>query len=142
MNTPRILSALLFAVALITNTGGAMAQPTKQIQLTQLEAMFANIRAKTKWNVDGPLLWGYFFFDPSQGKLKQAATELEAAGYRVVSIEAVENKPLFRLHIEKVEVHNPTSLHLRNTEFYAFAEKHSLASYDGMDVGPVPASSK
>ena len=30
----------------------------------------------------------------------------------------------------------------RNQDLYALAERLGLASYDGMDVGPVPAPSK
>jgi hypothetical protein len=104
--------------------------------------MFTDMRAKTKWNVDGPLLWGYFFFDPSVEKLKQAAADLEASGYRIVGIEKVTNKQFFRLHVERVEAHTPASLNARNDEFYWIAEKYSLASYDGMDVGPAPAVAK
>jgi hypothetical protein len=57
--------------------------------------MFTDMRAKTKWNVDSPLLWGCFFFDPSVKKLKQAAADLEASGYRIVSIEKVAAKEVF-----------------------------------------------
>ncbi|MES2510242.1 MAG: ribonuclease E inhibitor RraB [Pseudomonadota bacterium] len=104
--------------------------------------MFSNIRTKTKWDVDGPLLWGYFFFDQNQEKLKQAASELEGTGFRVVGLEQVEGKAFFRLHVEKVEVHTPASLHARNSEFYLLADRLSIASYDGMDVGPAPVSNK
>jgi hypothetical protein len=100
--------------------------------------MFSNMRAKAPWNVDGPLLWGYFFFDPSSSKLHRAASELQVAGYRIVSVQEVPGKGVFRLHVEKVEVHSPESLHTRNGEFYRLAEKHGIASYDGMDVGPAP----
>lgn len=104
--------------------------------------MFANMRTKTKWNIDGPLLWGYFFFDSNLEKLKRAAAELEASGFRVVNLEAVSGKQVFRLHVDRVEAHTPISLNLRNTEFYEFAEKHSIASYDGMDVGPAPKATQ
>lgn len=33
------------------------------ITLQNLKQMFANMRAQTKWNVDGEMLWGYFFTD-------------------------------------------------------------------------------
>lgn len=104
--------------------------------------MFADMRAKTKWNIDGPLLWGYFFIDPSAEKLKQASANLEALGYRVVSLEKIANKQVFRLHVERVETHTPASLSARNDEFYALADNYSLASYDGMDVGPAPTAAK
>jgi hypothetical protein len=120
----------------------AMAETSRRIPLAQLEGMFASMGVKTKWNVDGPLLWGYFFFDPSEAKLQAAAKELQAAGYRVVGVQQVGAKQLFRLHVERVEAHTPISLNARNSEFYAFAEKHALASYDGMDVGPAPEVAK
>jgi hypothetical protein len=104
--------------------------------------MFANMRAKAPWNVDGPLLWGYFFFDPSREKLERAAAELQGAGYRVVGIEPVQSKQTLRLHVERVETHTPATLDARNQELYALADRLSLASYDGMDVGPVPQPPK
>ena len=142
MSTRRTVLAGVLAAAFVAIVAPALAQSTKRIQLSQLEVMFSNMRANTKWNVDGPLLWGYFFFDPSDSKLKQAAAELESAGYHLVSISPVPGKQRFRLHVEKIEVHTPSSLNQRNIELYAFAEKHSIASYDGMDVGPAPAVSK
>lgn len=36
------------------------AQTLKRIPLEAIEAMFANMRHQTQWNVDGPLLWEYF----------------------------------------------------------------------------------
>jgi hypothetical protein len=68
-----------------------------------------------------------------------AATELEAIGYRIVGIGAVENRGTYRLHVEKVETHTPASLHARNTELYSLASLLGIASYDGMDVGPALA---
>lgn len=116
----------------------ARAQPAPRIGLADLERMFANLRVRTDWNVDGPLLWGYFFFDASTDKLERAAANLEAAGYRQVGIEQPAGSLLYRLHVTRVEAHTPASLHARNQELYAFAEKFKLESYDGMDVGPVP----
>ncbi len=130
-----VTAAFLFAT-LVSDPQVALAQPKQRIELAQLQAMFSNMRAKAPWNVDGPLLWGYFFFDPSSTKLNQAASELQAAGYKLVSIKEVPGQGSFRLHVEKVEVHSPESLHTRNGELYLLAEKHGLASYDGMDVGP------
>lgn len=142
MSTRRTFILDFLALALALPPLLAFAQTHRRIPLAQLQAMFADMRAKTKWNIDGPLLWGYFFFDPSPEKLKQASANLEASGYRVVSLEKVANKQVFRLHVERVETHSPESLKARNDEFYAFAEKYSLASYDGMDVGPATTSAK
>jgi hypothetical protein len=56
------------------------------IQLEQLEAMFANIAAGAKWDMNRPMLWGYFFTDRSREKLQTAATALVQHGYRVVDV--------------------------------------------------------
>ena len=131
------ITVLLLSCAFALAHLSAEAQATRRIQLAQIEAMFTNMRAKAPWNVDGPLLWGYFFFDPSREKLERAATELQATGYRVVGISAVPGQERLRLHVERVEAHTPISLNARNQEFYALAARLSIASYDGMDVGPV-----
>jgi hypothetical protein len=133
-----LLSLAATAVVLVSFHTAATAQARQQIQLSQLEVMFADMRAKAPWNVDGPLLWGFFFFDPSAAKLREAASELQASGYKVVSLAEVPGRRIFRLHVEKVEIHSPQTLHERNLQFYALAQKHKLASYDGMDVGPPP----
>lgn len=133
------LSVFCAALALIA-AAPTPAQAAGEIQLAQLQGMFADMRAKTKWNLDGPMLWGYFFFDPEPKKLELAASELRTLGYRFVNLQQVAGRQTFRLHVERVEVHSPESLNARNGEFYALAKKYSLASYDGMDVGPAAAS--
>lgn len=111
------------------------------ITIDTLEAMFENIRANTKWQIDGPMLWGYFFTDFSLEKLQALVPVLEAQGYRYVDLfipeldEGVDE--YFFLHVEREESHTVDSLHERNMRLSALAELHGLASYDGMDVGPI-----
>lgn len=138
MKTRRQLLAALAAAPLAMLPRGVAAQAAPRIERAQLEQMFANLRARTNWNVDGPLLWGYFFFDASEQKLGRAAEALAEQGYKVVGIEQPPDTLLYRLHVERVEVHTPDSLHARNQALYALAEKFKLQSYDGMDVGPAP----
>jgi hypothetical protein len=57
-----------------------------KITLQDLEDMFANMRAKTKWDVVGDMLWGDFFTEPDPKKLEPVAEHLSRNGYRVVSI--------------------------------------------------------
>jgi hypothetical protein len=107
------------------------------ITLPELEDMFANMRANTKWDVDGELLWGYFFTDPDPKKLERIVEPLTNSGYRFVSIYETDDKSTYFLHVERVEKHSPETLYARNAEFYKLAEKFGLESYDGMDVGPI-----
>lgn len=112
-----------------------LVRPAKEIPLSQIQQMFSQMRANTRWNVDGPLLWSYFFYDADDDKLKQVAPRLQAMGYKVVCVDGYRGRSF--IHIERVETHTPESLHARNEAFYAFAKEHDITSYDGMDVGPV-----
>lgn len=107
----------------------------------QLQEMFDSMSGR--WDVSRPLLWGYFFTNPSREPLEKAANTLENRGYRFVDIHLgdkdVSTDPdVWWLHVEKIEVHSVDSLDRRNQEFYRLVESLGLDSYDGMDVGPVP----
>lgn len=104
------------------------------ISREQLEQMFSNMRSSAPWNIDGPLLWGYFFTSPDRTKVDYAGKILVAQGYRLV--EVYKNGGVWWLHVERIEHHTVDSLDARNAEFYAFAKSEGLATYDGMDVGP------
>jgi hypothetical protein len=105
--------------------------------LADLETMFNNMRSQTAWNVEGDLLWGYFFFDPSPAKLKVLAQVLEKTGYKFANLYPSDDKTTHVLHMEKIETHSPQSLFTRNEELQRVALAHTVASYDGMDVGPL-----
>ena len=107
------------------------------IDLEILEEMFTGMRAKTNWNVDGPMLWGYFFTDSSAEKLERAAAHLTPQGYRLVGIHETDDGSTRVLHVERIEAHSPQTLFARNEMLYDLANQLELNSYDGMDVGPV-----
>lgn len=111
------------------------------IELSALEEMFENIQVKYKWNIEEPLLWGYFFTHRHTDKLELAAKDLTQLGYHFVKI-FMPNIPdghpeYYILHVEREEIHSPQSLFLRNQKLEELAVSHGLDSYDGMDVGPI-----
>jgi hypothetical protein len=55
-----------------------------------LQAMFAEMRETTTWNVDGELLWSYFFTDPVAANLLAAGAELGKRGFTVVGVDEAE----------------------------------------------------
>jgi len=106
--------------------------------------LFDNIRENAPWDLSKPLLWGYYFTNPTPESLEQAAGLLALQGYRPVELyqpelEDAAAPEVWVLHVEKAEVHDVESLHARNGELLEFAQENKLASYDGMDVGPVGA---
>lgn len=107
------------------------------ISLEKLEEMFANMRAQTRWDVDGEMLWGYFFTSPDVKKLERASKWLTSVGYRLVLIYPTDDQSTHVLHVERIESHTPVTLHERNGTFERLAAEFGLESYDGMDVGPV-----
>ena len=135
-----IRRSLLLAIFALTATSVFAQSPVPKkppkITLSQMETMFQNMRTRTKLNVNGDLLWGYVFMDPQLRKLKPLADELAKTGYRNVEFDRAWNGKIHVLRVEKVETHTPQSLQRRNEELYLLAEKHGVASYDGMDVGP------
>ena len=113
------------------------------ITRAEIDRMFAGIAEDTDWDLAAPLLWGYFFTDAGADRLRAVAPLLEAQGYTVVDVFLGEKEDSSEpdewwLHVEKLEVHTPASLDMRNQLLYAFARTHGLASYDGMDVGAAP----
>jgi hypothetical protein len=116
-------------------------EPLSHIPRSVLQEMFDRIRQHGKWNLDGDLLWGYFFFDDRPDRLEPVRAVLEARGYRFVDVFQTEGDDgptgVFMLHVERVETHTVDSLDRRNGEFDALAAAHGLSGYDGMDVGPV-----
>ncbi len=117
--------------------------PGKIITLEQVAAMFENIAASTPaWDIEGEMLWGYFFTHGEPSALEPLRDELVARGYRFVDLRESDaddqDAPrLWWLHVEKEEAHTPETLDARNDELYLLAARHGASSYDGMDVGPI-----
>lgn len=135
------MKQLILGIALVVAASmPVQAAGGSTISLESLEEMFSSIRAKTKWNVDGDLLWGYFFTDHDPAKFSPLKKHLEGMGYRYVTIlkpESGEGRGVYYLHVERVERHTPWSLHQRNQQLYRLAEQFGVETYDGMDVGEV-----
>ena len=68
--------------------------------------------------------------------------KLVGMGYSLVEIFEPDleegEAPYHVLHVERVEVHDETSLDKRNQELSALATQMGVEDYDGMDVGPAP----
>lgn len=108
-----------------------------------IEDMFDGIRARGAWDLNGPLLWGFFFTDDNLERLEAAAQALVDDGYALVGIfqpqgDDGEDLDYLFMHVERVEHLTVDSLDRRNAELSQFAEQHGLRTYDGMDVGPAP----
>ena len=108
------------------------------IPMSELVEMFEAIAEQTDWDMNGELLWGYFFTDDDRGKLEACADRLAELGYHFVEIsDGDEPDDPLTLQVEKIEIHTPDSLFQRNQELSDIAEEMGINSYDGMDVGTI-----
>ncbi len=98
-----------------------------KIAPAQLEEIFRGMRTQSGWDTTRPLLWGYFFTDPDESRLGPIAEHLTRQGYRVVNIYPTDDRSKTFLHVEKVEVHTPRSLHARNIELEALAAQFGIS---------------
>src|SRR5690348_13267817 len=72
---PVVLSSPLFRVVIVAFPCNLFAR-METITIEQLQELFAGLRSETSWNVDGEMLWGYFFISKDQEKLERAANTL------------------------------------------------------------------
>ena len=105
------------------------------ISREQVEEMFENMRTRSSWDVNGVLLWGYFFTAKETTCLERASEYLAGDGYRCMPLYKAIDGATIVLHVERTESHTPETLHLRNCELESLAREFGLDSYDGMDVG-------
>jgi hypothetical protein len=135
------IAGLTLALSLLAGQAPAQEGATR-IPRSQIAAMFADMKAHAPWNMEGDLLWGYYFTGTDKSVLEKAAKDLVGQGYRLAEIRLLDQANnagvgTYQLHVERVEHHTPDSLFARNSQLYDFAASHGLATYDGMDVGPV-----
>src|SRR5215467_11466601 len=104
------LSMVMFKTSSVRMTSSTRSRPMvgclagrivkPMIDLETLNELFAGVRAKTDWNIDGPMLWGYFFMDHDEEKLKETATHLVEQGYCFVDIHEANDRSTLVLHME------------------------------------------
>ena len=137
-----LLVSLFGLLAPFAGVASAASSQQKTFERATLEFAFAEIRKSTDWNLDGKLLWGFFFTSPTKPPLIEASKVLEKMGYRVVSVYLDEEKKDWWLHVERIEVHSVDSLHARNQQLVKFAAEKKLGTYDGWDAGQLPNEKK
>jgi len=138
MKAKHRLKFLLLSVMLVSCNASQALKETSENE--RLQSRFEEFK-KEGWDVNSDLLWGYFFKDPDEEKLRPLSKHLEAANYRLVDVAHFDGdkdeRAGYVLHVEKVETHSAISLAKRNQEFRDLAAKFAVESYDGWDVGKV-----
>lgn len=112
-------------------------------QLDGIREIFEDAKREDNWNLEGEMLYSFYWVDKSVDKLEKLGLFLEKEGYDFVDIfelgdeESGESTGEYLLHIDKVEKHTPESLAERNVEFQKLADEYELETYDGWEFGEV-----
>lgn len=103
--------------------------------------LFVNFCENIDWDINGLLLWGYFFVYVSVELLQVLVQYLQVQGYMFVEFfeqELEEGDVLFYvLYVECVEIYDEVLLDCCNQEFVVLVVEYGVEDYDGMDVGLV-----
>jgi regulator of RNase E activity RraB len=112
-------------------------------QLEGIREIFQTAKTEDNWNLEGEMLYSFYFVDKDVDKLEKLGLHLEKEGYDFLDIfelgdeETDESTGEYLLHIDKIEIHTPESLAARNVEFAKLAEEYEIASYDGWEFGEI-----
>lgn len=111
--------------------------------LKLIKNIFKDISKKTKWDMKKPMLYGYFFLHKEPALLETVKNSLVQKGYKFVGIDIVEKQDksvpeIWRMHVEKQEIHTPETLNDRKSELTQLAFELGIDCFDGWDVGPIP----
>lgn len=112
----------------------------KETQLKEITEIFADAKKEEGWNVEGEMLYSFYFVDKSIEKLEKLGLLLEKDDYDFINIfelgdeETKEATGEYLLHLDKTEKHTPESLTARNEEFFKIAEEYEV-EYDGWEFG-------
>ena len=112
-------------------------------QLEGIREIFETARTEDNWNLEGEMLYSFYFVDESIEKLEKLGLYLEKQNYDFIDIfelgddETGEPTGEYLLHIDKVEIHTPETLAERNVEFQKLADEYEIESYDGWEFGEV-----
>ena len=114
-----------------------------ETQLEGIKEIFETARTEDNWDLDGEMLYSYYFVDTDADKLEELGLELEEKGYEFLGIfelgeeDSEEPTGEYLLHIDKVEIHTPESLARGGGAFSKLAEEKEIDSYDGWEFGEV-----
>ena len=109
----------------------------REIDATEFEAM-----RKNPWDLNGDLLWSYFFTNEAKWPLEFDAQVLRIVGYKTVDIYHDETKDFWWLHVERVERLTLDSMAGRNVRLTWLGKLFGGSVYDGWDVGQVGRTPK
>lgn len=111
-----------------------------ETSLFELQETFVKMNNEAGWDVNKPLIWGYYFYDHSPEKLRMLSKKLKGESFNVYEIResGSETDDAYLLYAYEKAVHTPNSLLERNKKLAQFAIENSIEVFDGWEAGKEP----
>ena len=113
----------------------------KETQLKEIKEIFADAAREEGWEVEGEMLYSYYFVDTSIEKLEKLGLQLEKEDYDFINIfelgddETGEPTGEYLLHLDKTEKNTPETLIDKIEQFEKLAVEYEIDSFDGWEFG-------
>ena len=113
----------------------------KETQLKEIKEIFTDAAREEGWEVEGEMLYSYYFVDTSIEKLEKLGLLLEKEDYDFINIfelgddESGEPTGEYLLHLDKTEKNTPETLIDKIERFENLAVEYEIDSFDGWEFG-------
>ncbi len=97
--------------------------------------VFDSIKKDSGWDMQKPMLYGFFFTGDHEVQLKVLGFLLRLGGHRVVEVSKDTENEFYWLHVERNQVHDLDSISRKDVRLSRIGAI-CMSAYDGWDVGP------
>ena len=136
----RVIASLVILIGILAAWLFVVTPSQRDDRAKENQGVFEAIKKDTKWNMDGDMLYGYFFINKHETPLKALGFILSLAGHRVVDISKNERLEYW-LHIEEIHSHDLHTISKKDVRLKRIGSIF-FSEYDGWDVGPTPSQKK
>lgn len=95
---------------------------------------------EAKWDLNKPLVWGYYFYDKDPAKLEKLKKKLEEKGFKVYQVRksAYFIRNNYLLYAYEEVTHTPESLFDQCNRLANLAIENGIEEFDGWEAGKEP----
>lgn len=110
-----------------------------ETSLPELQQTFEEIDAQTDWELQSPLIWGYYFYDHDKKRLSVLRDVLKEEGFEVYELRnSASDASQYLLYVYESKVHTPESLLSQYNHILMLAHTYEVEVFDGWEVGETP----
>ena len=110
-------------------------------RLEEIQRMFDLATIEDRWDMEGPMLYSFFFVSTDPDKLDKLAEIMEEQGLDPLDIfqlgdeDTEEPTGEYLLHVDQMGVHTPESLDKQLEAFEKLCDETGYGEFDGWEFG-------